>query len=381
MKILEFDNGDFVEGWDFSRVKLQSVNLFVGATGAGKSKMLNAIFGVGHKAVTDQPPIAQGYWHVLFEHDSQKFLWDYQCKPMPNGSRAITKEVVKQIHRDGGEVTIVERDKSNINFNGSSLPKLSSTSSVLYTLREESLIEPAFQGFKRIMRRNFFEGELAQAAGFQEVPSQLRTALKKKKSLETLFTENLSLSVRLFLLQQFFPDKFKQIVEYYKSIFPFIKSCDVQDLSQLSHAGFPFQIPGRQVPVFTIQESRVPKPIPYQLISSGMQKVLLIITDIMMLPGGTVYLIDEYENSLGINAINFLPSFLDEQKADNQIIITSHHPYLINAIPIKNWFVFNRVGSKITIKPGTELAERYGRSKQAIFTQLMNDPFYTEGVK
>src|SRR6266513_5031058 len=122
---------------------------------------------------------------------------------------------------------------------------------------------------------------------------------------------------------------------------------------------------GHQVPVFTIRETKVAAPIPYQQISSGMQKVLLIVTDIVMLPPGSVYLIDEYENSLGINAINFLPSFLVEQGGANQFVITSHHPYLINAIPIKDWFVFNRVGSHITIKPGTELAAKYGRSKQA----------------
>jgi predicted ATPase len=112
-----------------------------------------------------------------------------------------------------------------------------------------------------------------------------------------------------------------------------------------------------------------------------MQKVLLIITDVVTLPGGAIYLIDEYENSLGINAINFLPSFLDEQRGDNQVVVTSHHPYLINAIPIDNWYVFNRIGTNVRIKRGTELAEKYGRSKQTLFNQLLNDPFYTEGVQ
>ncbi len=40
-----------------------------------------------------------------------------------------------------------------------------------------------------------------------------------------------------------------------------------------------------------------------------MQKVLLILTDVFILPEGGVYIIDEYENSLGLNAIDFLARF------------------------------------------------------------------------
>ena len=110
-----------------------------------------------------------------------------------------------------------------------------------------------------------------------------------------------------------------------------------------------------------------------------MQKVLLIITDIQMLPNGGVYLIDEYENSLGLNAIEFLPTYLLELEKDMQLFITSHHPYIINKFPVKNWYVFHRTGYEVKIKYGEELVTRFGISKQQAFTKLINDPFYTEG--
>jgi len=90
---------------------------------------------------------------------------------------------------------------------------------------------------------------------------------------------------------------------------------------------------------------------------------------------------DEYENSLGINAINFFPSFLADIETDKQFIITSHHPYIINKIPVENWFIFHRKGSEIKIRYGRENVERFGRSKQQRFIQLINDPFYNEGVE
>jgi hypothetical protein len=276
---------------------------------------------------------------------------------------------------------LIDRTPTKIVLNGAELPKLSSTASVLHTLREDPAVTPAYAGFKRVMRRRFFADALGEAGAIQEMPANIEDIVKKTRSLDHIWADPLSLSIRLSLLKQFFSDKYKVIIEHYRSIFPFIKSCDIQDLGQLKDRGLSVQMPGRVVPIFTINESKVPKAIPFQHMSSGMQKVLLIITDVVTLPGGAIYLIDEYENSLGINAINFLPSFLDEQRGDNQVVVTSHHPYLINAIPIDNWYVFNRIGTNVRIKRGTELAEKYGRSKQTLFNQLLNDPFYTEGVQ
>ena len=382
MKIIEFETGDFSEGWTFSKIALDNFGLFVGASGAGKSKLLNAMFGIADKAANDRPPALQGYWRVTYEHNRRTFFWEYESQPHPQVAKSsITKEILKEIHSPTSETTLIERTATTILLKGTELPKLASTASVLHTLREDPAITPAYEGFKRVMRRKFYGDELGEAGAFQEMPGVLQEIVKKTKSLERMWGELMSLSVRLSLLKQFFPDKFKLIIEYYRSVFPFIKSCEILDLGQLKDAGLNFQMPGHVVPIFSIHENKVAKPIPYQHMSSGMQKVLLIITDIVTLPGGAIYLIDEYENSLGINAINFLPSFLDEQRGDNQVVITSHHPYLINAMSIESWYVFNRIGTNVRVKRGTELAEKYGRSKQNLFTQLLNDPFYTEGVQ
>ncbi len=90
-------------------------------------------------------------------------------------------------------------------------------------------------------------------------------------------------------------------------------------------------------------------------------------------------MIDEYENSLGVNAIDFLPSMLLEYKSNEQFFITSHHPYLINQMPISSWYVLHREGAIVEIKFGEELEKRYGKSKQQAFIQLMNDSFYNTG--
>jgi len=130
------------------------------------------------------------------------------------------------------------------------------------------------------------------------------------------------------------------------------------------------------MPIFYVKESGVKNHIYLPNLSSGMLKVLLIVTDILTLPDDAIYIIDEYENSLGENAIDFLPALLLEQQGNKQFLITSHHPYLINKIPVSNWYVLCRTGAKVEIKYGKELEKRYGRSSQKSFIQLINDPFF-----
>jgi len=109
--------------------------------------------------------------------------------------------------------------------------------------------------------------------------------------------------------------------------------------------------------------------------------VLLMLTDLYLLPSeGAIYLIDEYENSLGINSIDFFPNILLEEESNSQFIITSHHPYIINKIPVRNWFIFHRTGLDVKIIYGNELVERFGKSKQEAFIKLINDPYFRRGV-
>ena len=174
-----------------------------------------------------------------------------------------------------------------------------------------------------------------------------------------------------------FKDEFTGLIKQYKFVFPFITDIEVKEFSELHPTS---QLSG-MIPVLCIKEKNVNHWIEYKDLSSGMQKVLLILTDAMLLPDGGIYLIDEYENSLGINAIDFFPTFLLSEDNPHQFIITSHHPYLINKIPTSNWYVFHRDGLNISIMYGKQLVEKFGKSKQQAFLQLINDPFYVKGIQ
>ncbi len=375
MRLVSLKYGDFVVNWDFTNIELTNINLFVGESGSGKTRLLNVIFNIGQKVRVDLGN-HEGYWQIFFEHKNVKYFWEYEAKKNSSNVVAITKEIIKRTEADGSEKIIVDRNENKFDFLGQTLPKLSKTSTSIFILKEDPSIEPIYEGFGQIMRRNFFSDELERAAAYQNIRLDLVTALDKQRDIMVLYGQELTISVRMYFLKKYFPDKYKIIVDYFKSIFTFIDDCDVLDLSEIQKN---ISLQGRS-PVFVIKERKVKQTIPVQQMSSGMQKVLLIILDVITLPEASLYLIDEYENSLGINAINFLPSFLTEHGEHNQFIITSHHPYLINAIPLKHWFVFHRNGPTVKIKFGKDIEASYGKSKQQAFIKLINDPFYTEGA-
>ena len=262
-------------------------------------------------------------------------------------------------------------------FDGKQMPKLSPRETSISLLQEEEAIRPLYQAFSRIRRRLFSQDALSSVSGFQVIPPQIIAQMRKKRDLERLFRAEMNLSASLFVLSQYFKKIYQGIVDSYLQVFPFIQEARIAELSELQPN---IAVPGR-CPVFTIRERGSNTWIPINEFSSGMQKVLLILTDVFILPEGGVYIIDEYENSLGLNAIDFFPQFVLDLEKDIQFFITSHHPYIINAIPPNNWFIFHRRGMQVSIRYGEELADRFGKSKQKAFVQLINDPFFSQGVE
>ena len=354
-------NGGQFEEWEFEEAKLKRVNLIVGASGSGKSRYLNSVFNVSSFIVHGQP-YRPGYWKLTVQTEHHEYLWEYD-----GSENQVKRESVKRKPIDSSDEPeeLIDRTSDSFLFRGKELPRLQRDKPGVTLLKEEDVINPLHETFARMQRRKFHDEGLRDALSLQDVSKELSSLSKSDEGILGLWKLAPALSAKLFLLKKKFPIKYKLAVETFVQIFPSIRECEIRINS-----------PG-QVPVFLIKEEKINRNIPVLELSSGMQKVLLIITDIISLPKGSIYMVDEYENSLGINAIDFLPGFLADHGTDVQFLVTTHHPYLINSMPIKTWRVFHRSGSKVSIKDGAELEEKYGKSKQKAFIQLINDPFYT----
>lgn len=84
----------------------------------------------------------------------------------------------------------------------------------------------------------------------------------------------------------------------------------------------------------------------------------------------SLVLIDEFENGLGVNCIDTLCELMLSERNDLQLIITSHHPKIINAIDKEKWKIIERDGSVIRNRISQELG--IGNSQHDAYFNLIN---------
>lgn len=357
------------DGWDFSEVTFRNVNLFVGSTGSGKSRFLNSIYNLANFVYLNDL-FRAGTWQVIFKIDDKTYKWNIETT---SDKTAIKEERLSVLNTNNELEEIYIRDEEYFIYKGVKLPKLDKKSTGIHLLKEEDLIAPIHQGFSRILRRSFFGSDLEKACMPGTITQDNLEKAKSKIILDEKISWDFPLSIRLFLLKNVSNIKFNQIIEQFTSIFPSIENVSFVEGSTLIEN---YSNEKTSTPVLAIKEKNVRYQVMLHELSSGMQKVLLILSDVILMKSESVYMIDEYENSLGINAINFLPGFLLEYGQESQFLITSHHPYLINQIPVVDWHVFQRNGSEVIVRSGEELETRYGISNQDAFIKLINDPIY-----
>ncbi|WP_319405334.1 AAA family ATPase [uncultured Desulfosarcina sp.] len=379
MRILSYEaSAGYEDDIEFNKMKFGRLNLIVGNSGTGKTRLLNTIFNSA-LLVTKEEKFFIGKWDITLEHNSEKYRWIIETGKDDNDDDIKKAKILKEriIKFDNEkENVLVDRSLESFIFNDKELPKLPKRESSISLLKDEKIIKPIYDGLSSIMRRNFSGSDLEQETSYQTLPYSLFEKIQESRDLENLFHSGLNLNCKLYVLSEVFKDIYDKICATFIETFPFVTKTKM-----LGADNFGLHYPGI-VPAFSMKEKFSKKWISLNAFSSGMKKVLLILCDVYILPEtGCVYLVDEYENSLGVNAINFFPSVLYEAGRNSQFIITSHHPYIIGNVPVKDWLILHRKGSKVFIQQGEELEEKFGKSKQKAFIQLINDSFYVEGIE
>ena len=358
--------------WQFNTDTFDRINLFVGISGSGKSRFLNLLFNMA-RSVSKSLAFSHGKWEIEFLIDDLNYKWELNVNDREELQPFIEHEKLTLTSNED-EVILIDRNRENFLFKGSKLPKLPRNIPGIALLNEEESIVPIYNHFTHIQRRLFHESGLRDAMSYEAVPLHIIKDIQREKNIELIWKQELTVNTKMYLMKELYPELYNVAIENFINIFPFIKECDVKPIQAKDVP----MAPNSLMVAFSVKEKGVKSWINLAELSSGMQKVLLIITDILLLPKNSTYIIDEYENSLGINAIDFLPDFLiTYAREKSQFFITTHHPYLINSMPIEYWRIFHREGSSVVVKNGSELKERYGKSKQKAFVQLINDPLYT----
>ncbi|MCC3571966.1 MAG: AAA family ATPase [Microcoleus sp. PH2017_40_RAT_O_B] len=372
MKIISLQLKNHFLGWDFDEIKFSSnLTLLVGISGAGKTQILRGIIDL--KRIANGKAINGLEWKIIFSTvNNTEFIWeggfdtvetnelnfDDPEKENPDENEKPSFIYEKLISKN--EV-LFERNKEDIKFKNSQIPKLSSHQSMMYLLKEETVIKEAFDALNKIEYRDHTINGLRLRSSKQS----LHSIKNKYQTLQSIVNSDEDIRTKLYLIYENKLDIFEAIKSRFIDVFQQIEDVRVEPFKTDDlFKGFADIF----VPVISIKEKSVPKWIREDRMSSGMLRTIIHLGEIFLSNEGSVILIDEFENSLGINCIDILTDDLIHENKTLQFIATSHHPYIINNIPYEYWKIVTRQGGHIRTCNASDY--HLGKSKQDAFIQL-----------
>jgi ABC-type transport system involved in cytochrome c biogenesis ATPase subunit len=370
--------------WKLEKIEFKPLTLLVGVSGVGKTQILKALLNL--KQISRGRSLNGLKWEIEFRtsagHDykwcgafqNKGFIPELEFASRFDDSDEKDKPYIDYEKLFIDETLVVDRNITDgILFENEKTVKLSQQESVISLLKEEDKIKDMYENFKKII----FDDNAGDNSKFQRfgLDDEMDEKLEKYKNLDAIRNSDENIRTKLFLLYKNQYDLFKKIESSFIDIFPYIESAKIEPISN----GFK-KLPSfiKLLPFIQIKEKGVPHWIDELKISSGMFRTLMHIAELHLCADDTVILIDEFENSLGINCIDELTSSIVSSERNLQFIITSHHPYIINNIGISHWKLVTRNGGVVTATD----AEKFGigKSKHQAFTQLINLDAYTDGV-
>lgn len=389
---------DLDAGWTLEEVRFDSLNLLVGPSGAGKTRILQALRDIRRAAFIGARGIPSARWKLVVEgaggeepeSRGKEFTWQaetqvtYSVRPPPGkaydkGSQHVddtdARFVSESIERDGQP--LVERNKDAFQFNRKPLPKLTDSESAIGLLGSNEVLWPLHESIRlwRFLEDPWFPGAIDTVSGAE-------TSLKRFGGRLDLLRrdDRLPTFVKLYGLQKEHREVFDRIAEDFIEVFPTVEELKVATYAELDfrpNLGEGFMANSLAV---GLREEGVAGWVLHSAFSSGMEKTLKLLIETTLAPKGAVLLIDELENSLGINCLPEVAELMLKGLDRIQYIATSHHPRVINEIPFRRWKLVTRQGSTVRVLPAADIAVLRDASSLEKFTELINLPEYVEGV-
>ena len=170
--------------------------------------------------------------------------------------------------------------------------------------------------------------------------------IRKNSDSISLYNDD-NIAKILYSLKKEYKNKYELIVNTFMDFFPYIKEVKIKEINLTEKnikinidENAPFELADYVYSLY-VTDAYMMKPIPFRYMSDGVKRILSLLTymtlaDIQRIP---LIGIEEPENSIhpGLlkKYVDVIDGFLDYSK----VIITSHSPYLINNINLKNLYI------------------------------------------
>ncbi len=379
MKLLRLSYQDLSSGVSIDSCKFfPDLNLLVGISGAGKTSILKAISNL--KRIANGESINGVKWDVeLLTNDHVRYHWlgEFEVRK----ARSLIKIEEDEVNSNDGEnkvsiiretllkdqEVLIARNQEVIEFKHSKTPKLASYLSCIELFNQEEDVFPVRQEFNKMV---------FNPLKFNISSSTLDKILRDYEytSLSELQSSQLPISDKLLITYKKYPDTFEIIKRKFLDIFPQVEDLKIEFLEPFKLGDLLVSLTRigllEELPRIQIKEKNSHVWILDPNISSGMIKSLMFLATIELSPDGSVILIDEFENSLGVNCLDTLTEDLLVNYRDLQFIITSHHPYIINNISPAYWKIVTRKGGVIQVHNAADF--HISKTRQKAFIDLIN---------
>lgn len=356
MIIKSFSFLDSLSNIYIDNIKFSNINLLVGASGAGKTKILESIRTILYFLNSNyiyNPFLLNGRkWEIIFIVDDEEYTWKCEFEKDLNVTQnsviGIVSEMLYKNNKTNTEL-ILKRENDFVKYGNNEI-RLNNKASAISMLTDD-IFSKIISSFKKILNIIYPLPQYPVEVNVENIMEEI--------PLDDIINKDMHIYHKAYLVEQHYPDLFNKIKSTYKEIFPFVEDIrlDAQIIQLNKYRLF-----------FAIKEYKTDWTL---FLSSGMEKTFITILNIYLSQKGSVFLIDEFENSLGINCLNETAELLLDEDKSYQIIMTSHHPYIINKLGTENWLIVKRNGGDIT----AETAEQAGidiYSAQDPFLKFIN---------
>lgn len=363
IKYLEFKN--LSEDYEIERVDFfDNLTLLVGVSGAGKTQILRALRDVCSFAVGRELSYAFRAKLGMQFKEGETYEWNVvtELNELSTGKSDAIRIVEESLTDNRGKCVFSKKEEEVALLEYDKVPALKEDESLISLYRNLEEIGKVYAGLEDVELSNL-ERDLERT-----MPADI---IGGKNPITPEVASILSGSMHWSPFDRFGfmkiadNEKYKKakdaVLEEFQEVFPMVQEIDYRK-NHSSEYGIVIKTNNRWV---------------YQrAISSGMLKTLWHILNLRTAPRNAVILLDEFENGLGINCIDVVSSMIMEERSDIQVIITSHHPYIINKIPMSNWKIVRRKKKKVITVDAKEY--NLGESKHEAYIQLMNKLQYEE---